>query len=173
MDIGFHRGEDARFYLDTRCRRVAVEGDPFFVEEARTTFAEELCPGFVERNANLSGTHYRTVDVPAIRFEDVIAKVGIPRYLKVDIERLDMLCIRALRVFDERPAFVSLEWGCVESGHAVRECFRGARRALVTRLPPLRRYRPNDKPVSSGAEVASGRSLRRYAADLEAEWIFR
>jgi hypothetical protein len=110
MDIGFHRGEDARFYLDTRCRRVAVEGDPFFVEEARTTFAEELCPGFVERNANLSGTHYRTVDVPAIRFEDVIAKVGIPRYLKVDIERLDMLCIRALRVFDERPAFVSLEW---------------------------------------------------------------
>ena len=142
IDVGFHRGEDARFYLDKGFRCVAVEANPFLVEEARIAFAEELadgglrifgvaiaeqsgpgplavvaeetdwsslCPGFVERNANLSGTHYRTVDVPAVRFEDVLAEVGIPRYLKVDIEGLDMLCIRALRVFDERPDFVSQE----------------------------------------------------------------
>ena len=66
-------------------------------------------PGFVERNANLSLTHHRTVDVPAIRFEDALTEVGISRCLKVDIEGLDMLCFRALRMFDERPDFVSLE----------------------------------------------------------------
>jgi FkbM family methyltransferase len=141
IDVGFHRGGAARFYLDKGFRCIAVEINPFRVEEARTAFAEDLadgrlrifgvavaeqsgtaplavaaeetdwsslCPGFVERNANLSGTHYRTVDVPAIRFEDVL-EVGIPRYLKVDTEGFDMLCARALRVFDERPDFVSLE----------------------------------------------------------------
>jgi hypothetical protein len=39
----------------------------------------------------------------------VLAEVGIPRYLKADIEGLDMLCVRALREFDERPDFVSVE----------------------------------------------------------------
>jgi FkbM family methyltransferase len=142
IDVGFHRGEDARFYLDKGFRCVAIEANPMLVETAQTTFADELadgrlrifgvaiaqqagtvqlavaddatvwsslCPEFVERNERLSETRYHTVEVPAMRFEDVLAEVGIPRYLKVDIEGFDMLCIRALRAFKERPDFVSLE----------------------------------------------------------------
>jgi hypothetical protein len=76
---------------------------------AEETNWSSLCPGFVERHANLSGTHYRAVDVPGMRFEDVRAKIAIPRYLKVDIEGLDMLCLRALGVFDEPADFEPLE----------------------------------------------------------------
>ena len=142
IDVGFHRGEDARFYLDKGFRCVAVEANPALVEQARTDFAEELADGrlriygvaigdqpgtvrlsvadditiwsslsprYIERNERLSGTRYRTVDVPAMRFEDILAEVGIPHYLKVDIEGVDMLCVRALRGFEERPDFISIE----------------------------------------------------------------
>jgi FkbM family methyltransferase len=68
-----------------------------------------LSAGFVARNERNSGTTYRHVDVPAMRFEQVLEEVGIPHYLKVDIEGYDMLCVRALRAFDERPDFVSIE----------------------------------------------------------------
>lgn len=142
IDVGFHRGEDARFYLDKGFGCVAVEANPALVEQARTQFAVELADGrlqiygvaiaaepgtvqfsvaddttiwssmspqYLERNERLMATRYRTVDVPAMRFEDILNDVGIPHYLKVDIEGFDMLCVRALRAFEERPDFVSIE----------------------------------------------------------------
>jgi FkbM family methyltransferase len=120
IDVGFHRGEDARFYLDKGFRCVAVEANPALVEQAPSQFAEELAdgrlqiygvaiaaepgtvqfsvaddttiwssvsPAFVERNERLMATRYHTVDVPAMRFEDILNEVGMPHYLKVDIER--------------------------------------------------------------------------------------
>jgi hypothetical protein len=57
----------------------------------------------------LAGTRYRMVAVPAVRFEDILAEVGMPHYLKVDIEGFDMLCVRVLRAFDDRPDFLSIE----------------------------------------------------------------
>lgn len=142
IDVGFHRGEDTRFYLAKGFRCVAVEANPALVEQAQTDFAEELDSGrlrifgvavaeqtgtvqlsvsddttewssldakWVARNQGLNSTSYHTVDVPAMRFEDILEQVGIPHYLKVDIEGYDMRCIRALRSFEERPDFVSVE----------------------------------------------------------------
>lgn len=142
IDVGFHRGEDTRFYLDKGFRCVAVEANPVLVAHAEREFAQEiadgrlklfgvaiaeqsgtvkltvtdektewssLCPGFVARNTTINHTPSRIVEVPSLRFEEVLAEVGIPHYLKVDIEGLDMLCVRALRAFDERPDFVSVE----------------------------------------------------------------
>jgi FkbM family methyltransferase len=206
IDVGFHRGADACFYLDQGFRCVAVGANPDLVAEAGTAFAEEpadgglrifalaiaeesgtvplavasegrdwssLLPGFVGRNGNLSGTHHRTVNVPAIRFEDALAEVGIPRCLKVDIEGLDMLCFRALRMFDERPDFVSLESAVLSLDAPLEKAFE-----QLAKLWSLcyRRFAYVDQsanPFPSDAEPASGRSLRRYAADLEAQWIFR
>jgi FkbM family methyltransferase len=68
-----------------------------------------LSPDFVNRNERVAGTNYRYVDVPTVKFEDVLAEVGVPYYLKVDIEGYDMLCVRALRAFDERPSYLSIE----------------------------------------------------------------
>jgi FkbM family methyltransferase len=52
---------------------------------------------------------YDVIDVPAVRFDDILRRVGIPYYLKIDIEGSDLLCVKALHGFAERPAYVSAE----------------------------------------------------------------
>lgn len=73
------------------------------------TIWTSLSPDIIERNRRLSETRYRYVEVASRRFEEVLEEVGIPHYLKVDIEGLDMLCVEALHAFDEQPDFVSIE----------------------------------------------------------------
>ena len=63
---------------------------------------------FVERNL-AAGTTYRHMDVDGIQFEDVLEEVGIPYFLKIDIEGHDMLCVEALHRFPERPDYISVE----------------------------------------------------------------
>lgn len=72
------------------------------------TIWSSLSPALVSRNEAV-GTRYRYVDVPAISFEEVLQDVGVPYYLKVDIEGFDMLCVKGLHKFSDRPAFVSIE----------------------------------------------------------------
>jgi FkbM family methyltransferase len=55
------------------------------------------------------GIRHKRIQVPGVRFEAVLADVGIPYYLKVDIEGSDHLCIDALAAFDECPTHVSRE----------------------------------------------------------------
>jgi FkbM family methyltransferase len=84
------------------------EGTLSFAIADEASIWSSLSPELIERNVQ-AGTEYRHVDVPARTFESILAEVGIPRYLKVDIEGYDMLCVRALRAFDARPDFVSIE----------------------------------------------------------------
>jgi hypothetical protein len=49
------------------------------------------------------------MEVPGRRFEEILEEFGVPYYLKVDIEGTDFLCAEALRQFEHRPRFVSLE----------------------------------------------------------------
>ena len=59
----------------------------------------------IARNESIKGTSYDYVEVPAVRFEDVLAQYGTPTFLKVDIEGLDMLCVRALHNVRARPRY--------------------------------------------------------------------
>jgi FkbM family methyltransferase len=68
-----------------------------------------MSPVFIERNESAAGVAYRYVDVPTRTFESILEEVGVPHYLKVDIEGLDMLCIRALKQLENVPDFVSIE----------------------------------------------------------------
>lgn len=63
---------------------------------------------FAERNERL-GTENRVTDVPALPFERLLEKHGVPYYLKIDIEGADMLCLSALHHVQQRPRFVSIE----------------------------------------------------------------
>jgi FkbM family methyltransferase len=71
---------------------------------AWSTFDTEL----IARN-ELAGASYRYVDVETIPFGDILEQHGIPQYLKIDIEGYDMLCVRALRAYAEKPAYLSIE----------------------------------------------------------------
>ena len=62
---------------------------------------------WAERNLWLGeskATRVRTVD-----FRACIRETGVPFFMKVDIEGADRACFDALRSFDERPVYVSLE----------------------------------------------------------------
>ncbi|QLE40326.1 FkbM family methyltransferase [Nostoc sp. C052] len=49
------------------------------------------------------------ITVEGRRFERILEEFGIPYYLKVDIEGADLLCIQALRQFNTKPQFLSIE----------------------------------------------------------------
>jgi FkbM family methyltransferase len=57
------------------------------------------------------GAAFRRTEVPALRFEEILSRNGIPHYLKIDIEGSEMLCLDALRNFSLKPSFVSVESG--------------------------------------------------------------
>jgi FkbM family methyltransferase len=63
---------------------------------------------FIARNLAM-GQRCHTVEVPAVRFVDLLTEYGVPRYLKIDIEGSDMMCVRALHEVNERPDYLSIE----------------------------------------------------------------
>lgn len=75
---------------------------------------------WADRNARL-GAASRSIDVPALDFGDVLRAHGIPHYMKVDIEGVDMVCVRALGAFEWRPDYVSLESDKTSFANIARE----------------------------------------------------
>ncbi|MCE9601088.1 MAG: FkbM family methyltransferase [Gemmatimonadetes bacterium] len=63
---------------------------------------------WAERNERL-GALSQPIDVPVLDLHDVLRTHGVPHYMKIDIEGVDLVCVRALGRFRERPDFVSLE----------------------------------------------------------------
>ena len=78
------------------------------VADGDTSIWSSLSPEYVARNKAV-GVRYTYVDVPAVRFETILEECGVPYYLKIDIEGLDLLCVRALHHFAQRPTYLSLE----------------------------------------------------------------
>lgn len=138
FDIGCHRGEDSRFYVNKGFRVVAVEANPALCRELRGTFAPEIASGqftlvesaiaetsgevefFVNSAQSIWSTirsviadtdkqnFHRTV-VPSVTFNSILQRYGVPRYLKIDIEGADMLCLEGLLSVSDRPDFLSFE----------------------------------------------------------------
>jgi FkbM family methyltransferase len=139
FDVGFHEGEDTRYYLRKGLRVVAFEAHPGLLEAAERRFAAEIADGRLvlvggaitdgpaeythslmsfwgttesdraERNEVLGQSI--PVTVPAVRFGECLREHGVPHVLKIDIEASDMLCLEPLRDVppEERPRYVSIE----------------------------------------------------------------
>jgi len=63
---------------------------------------------WAERNEQL-GESIVAVAVPVTDFREALATYGIPRYMKIDIEGSDLLCLAALSHFKHRPDYISIE----------------------------------------------------------------
>lgn len=63
---------------------------------------------WAHRNEYL-GTSNEIIEVPIVDFSECLKKYGIPHYLKIDIEGMDIVCLRALLEFEQRPDYVSIE----------------------------------------------------------------
>jgi FkbM family methyltransferase len=79
-----------------------------FHKNNRNTLWGTASPYFAARNSTL-GADSTLIRVPRIDFADCLAKLGIPYYLKIDIEGMDIVCLRSLLQVEGRPAYLSIE----------------------------------------------------------------
>jgi FkbM family methyltransferase len=82
-----------------------------------------LVPDFIDRNERAGRTRYRYVEVPARTFRSVIDQYGVPYYLKVDIEGMDMACVRALEAWRTKPEYLSIETSATSPGGSADTVF--------------------------------------------------
>ena len=71
---------------------------------------------------DVKGIQFTETSVPGIRFSEVLEEFGMPHYLKVDIEGADILCLRGLLSFSERPRYVSIETSLRPCGTSIPNC---------------------------------------------------
>ena len=136
-DVGLHDGSDTAYYLHRGFRVLAIEANPVLAAAARARFTDAIAarrftilnvgiaehPGtapfwvherktqyssFVKELGCRNGGPCHAVDVECVRFADVLARWGVPHYLKIDIESSDRLCLRDLAPPD-LPRYVSIE----------------------------------------------------------------
>ncbi len=79
-----------------------------FYKNTKYSYWNTAVDDWVARNEK-SSSHSTIIEVDAIDFSACLEQYGIPHYMKVDIEGMDLVCFKALRGFSERPHFVSLE----------------------------------------------------------------
>jgi len=65
---------------------------------------------FASRNERF-GTNNTLIHVKCTKFQNILRKHEVPYYLKIDIEGADLLCLKALMEFNERPNYISIEAG--------------------------------------------------------------
>lgn len=67
------------------------------------------------------GSNIKTIEVPIVDFSECIEKYGIPYYLKIDIEGMDIVCLKTLLNFDLKPSYVSIESEKISFGKLIME----------------------------------------------------
>lgn len=144
FDVGFHRGEDTRHFLERGYRVVAVDADPRNIEWARSEFAQQLQGGqLLLEHAAVSDTEStidfylskstvwssiksgiagrmgkadRKITVPTRRLDRLFEQYGVPVYCKVDVEGYDAVCVSTLSESPHRPRHISVETECLAEG---------------------------------------------------------
>jgi FkbM family methyltransferase len=105
----------ARFITDKRLRIVegAIVPDPsvkfitFYQYADRSkwgTIESDVVQSSAKRAAGVS-----EIKVPTIDFAAMLQRIGIPYYMKIDIEGADIHCLEVLKSFDAKPAYLSIE----------------------------------------------------------------
>lgn len=138
FDIGMYDGTDTAYYLSSGYQVVAVEANPELIRCAAKKFSAQIASKqlvcvnaaispdgqpielhlcghdlgsssvFNDRVAHLNPIG--AVTVPGVTLQQLIKQYGLPKYLKVDIEGADRLCVLALTA-DCHPPFLSFEMG--------------------------------------------------------------
>jgi FkbM family methyltransferase len=91
-----------------------------FYRNAENSVWGTVDKAWAERNARM-GAPSRVIEVDAIDFVSIVQQYGVPHYLKVDIEGLDMICVAAFQLFRERPNYISIESDKTSLGAIRRE----------------------------------------------------
>ena len=77
---------------------------------------------FIERNAGF-GTSSRYVQVESVPMDAVLQQYGVPYYMKIDIEGMDILAVKALHSVAQRPKYLSIESAVTSPNTGIKEAF--------------------------------------------------
>jgi len=144
FDVGFHRGEDTRTYLEMGYRVVAVDADPRNIAWAKNEFSREVDSGQLRLEhaavsdsegtidfhlskttvwssiksgiADRRGRSDCNIQVPTRRLDRLFEQYGTPDYCKIDVEGYDAICAKTLLDYPHRPRFISVETECLAEG---------------------------------------------------------
>jgi FkbM family methyltransferase len=131
---------------------------------------------WVERN-RIAGAEVRQISVPSTRFASLIARHGVPYYLKMDIEGADTLCLRDLRTIEDRPKFISLESSLSSFEELIEEfCLFQALGYTLYKIVPQHQVNKQrlPQPAREGTYVAHAfaeGSSGAFGDELPGEWI--
>ena len=146
-DVGLHNGGDTRQYLKEGCRVIAVDANPAMCDAATAEFrryidskqltiinvgvgerGEKLefwvCDdntewsSFNRTSASRNGTKHHSVHVDCVSIQDIIARFGVPDYMKIDIEGNDRYCVDGLTK-DTSPRYISIEMDHATGGRQI------------------------------------------------------
>lgn len=148
-DIGMHSGVDAARYLSMGYKVVGVEANPILADRCRSSFADEIRSGqLVVENIGINqeggellfyrnlgcdewssfvpdlgkrGGNFDTLMVNCITIRDLLAKYGVPYFMKIDVEGIDEHVAIAVGKELTKPAYISIEDCGIQSMFAMRD----------------------------------------------------
>lgn len=127
--VAFEANPDMVLFCKERFKEALAEGRLVIVEGAIVDFDKQenggvetvkfyrnkdvsvwgtVATDWASRNEQM-GTNNEMIEVRAVNFTECLSKFGIPYYLKIDIEGMDVVCLKSLSHFDKKPAYVSIE----------------------------------------------------------------
>ena len=136
-DVGMNNGDDTAFYISRGFQVIAIEANPFLVEQASRRFERQIAAAdltilnvgvsdhegtfpflICDTNPEWStfdlsavrdkSVEYRQIPVSCLRFRSILEVFGTPHYLKLDIEGKEICCLRDLFP-SYLPCYVSFE----------------------------------------------------------------
>ena len=125
----------------------------------------------------LRGHHSQPIEIEATTLPDVIREHGVPFYLKIDIEGMDMAALASLEAVESRPKYVSIE--------SDKCSFRALRQELATlnrlgykrfkivdqdAVPKQREPSPALHGATSGAPIVYG-SSGLFGEEAPGQWM--
>lgn len=142
FDIGFHKGEDTRYYLYKGYNVVAVDAAENLIMEGKNMFQKEVESGqlilehsvvsshdnkissfYISPNSLWSSEHKdvaerkgltsKQIFVPSCTLRSLIHKYGVPYYCKIDIEGNDIIALESLKDNVDLPHYISVETECL------------------------------------------------------------
>ena len=134
-DLGMHNGDDSEYYLTKGYRVIAVEANPLLCAEAEQRFAPEIAAGrlrvlnlavareagsaefYVKRERAPQSslrpprdmTGWQAVTVETAPLADLVEEASDIAFMKIDIERMDIVALDSLIAAGIRPPLISAE----------------------------------------------------------------
>ncbi len=131
---------------------------------------------WAQRNEVVDGTTNEIIEVPVVNFSDCLKEHGIPYYMKIDIEGMDSVCLKALMNSQQKPDYISIESEKVSFDKLLEEFnllvkldyskFKAVQQKYISRQ---REPNPSREGCHVGYRFQNG-SSGLFGSDLPFEW---